>query len=161
MPGKRHTFQVFDLETKIKVNTLAEPTDEKMGHTRNAACPREFVHDGQYFLGAGLGKVNLWNASHSIRAQRLDLGILLFARNFYLRVTVAQMLDLLNPPSPCLQYVHITFVSRIYLTSARSATHTSRTAATTFASLLVPEVQVKKLRFGKAVVRHKPASCGA
>ncbi|TEB18738.1 WD40 repeat-like protein [Coprinellus micaceus] len=74
IPGRHSTFQIFDLETKIKANTLAEPADEKVGLMRTSACPGQFVHDGQYFLGAGLGKINIWNAKHSIRAQRLDLG---------------------------------------------------------------------------------------
>ncbi|KAJ3510980.1 hypothetical protein NMY22_g15799 [Coprinellus aureogranulatus] len=71
--GKRGSFQIFDLETKIKVSTLMEPEDEPQGGPRTAASPGQFIHEGQYFLGAGQGKANLWNALRSIRAQRLDL----------------------------------------------------------------------------------------
>ncbi|KAF6741256.1 WD40-repeat-containing domain protein [Ephemerocybe angulata] len=75
IPGARGTFVIWDLNTKDKVTVLHEPAEEvSAGHSRQNDRPSQFVHDGEFLFGAGIGKLNLWNASRNIRAQRLNLG---------------------------------------------------------------------------------------
>ncbi|KAJ2911994.1 hypothetical protein MD484_g8417, partial [Candolleomyces efflorescens] len=59
-----------------KLNSLHDPdSGASKPQITHRARPGEFVHQGQFYLGAGVGKINLWHAARNIRAQRLVLSV--------------------------------------------------------------------------------------
>ncbi|KAF5341748.1 hypothetical protein D9611_001704 [Ephemerocybe angulata] len=76
VPNRKSTFDIFDLKTKEKLNRLHDPDDATSNtHLSQRNRPGLFVHEGRYFIGAGLGKVNLWQVAGNIRVQRLSLSM--------------------------------------------------------------------------------------
>ncbi|TEB24361.1 hypothetical protein FA13DRAFT_1797249 [Coprinellus micaceus] len=75
-PNRKGTFDVFDLHTARKSSTFRDP-DQQSGTAPSQFARRghagQFVHDGEYFLGAGIGKINLWHVEKGIRVQRLAM----------------------------------------------------------------------------------------
>lgn len=75
VPNRKSAFDIFDLKTKERLSRLCDPDLTNVNaHQSLRNRPGRFVHEGRYFIGAGLGKVNLWHVGVNLRAQRLSLG---------------------------------------------------------------------------------------
>ncbi|KAJ2922072.1 hypothetical protein H1R20_g15024, partial [Candolleomyces eurysporus] len=76
IPNRKLTFDLHDLRSKSKVDTFKDP--EALTHSASLLTqqlrPGVFLHEGRYFVGASVGKINLWNTTRNIRAQHLNLG---------------------------------------------------------------------------------------
>ncbi|KAF6759010.1 WD40-repeat-containing domain protein [Ephemerocybe angulata] len=75
-PGTRGAFDVFDLESKIRFRTLRDPEPVRNELPREKARPCQFVHDGEFLLGADIGRINLWHIATATRLQHLDLNLI-------------------------------------------------------------------------------------
>ncbi|KAJ2911632.1 hypothetical protein MD484_g8781, partial [Candolleomyces efflorescens] len=74
IPNRKGTFDIYNLSSRDKLDWLHDPDlQEAQKHVGLRSRPGVFIHGGLYFVGASIGKVNIWNTARSIRGQRLSL----------------------------------------------------------------------------------------
>ncbi|TEB22290.1 hypothetical protein FA13DRAFT_1566509, partial [Coprinellus micaceus] len=74
IPNRKGTFDIFELPSKDKLHTLKDDPRIRSMNATQRTRPGQFIHQGGFFIGASVGKVNIWDVQYNLRSQQISLG---------------------------------------------------------------------------------------